>query len=33
MESTLEGTVTYLQFDDCTLNASKQNEESQDRPP
>ena len=33
MESKLEGTVTYLQFVDCTLDAAKQNEEPQDRPP
>ena len=33
MESKLEGTVTYLQFVGCTLDAAKQNEEPQDRPP
>ena len=33
MESKLEDTVTYLQFVDCTLDAAKQNEESQDRTP
>ena len=33
MESKLKGTVTYLQFVDCTLDAAKQNEESQNRPP
>ena len=33
MESKLEGTVNYLQFVDCTLDAAKQKEEPQDRPP
>ena len=33
MESKLEGKVNYLQFVDCTLDAAKQNEEPQDRPP
>ena len=33
MERKLEGTVTYLQFVDCTRDTAKQNEESQDRPP
>ena len=33
MESKLEGAVNYLQFVDCTLDAAKQNEEPQDRPP
>ena len=33
MKSKLEGTVTYLQFIDCTLNAEKQNEEQQNKPP
>ena len=33
MESKLEGTVTYLQIVNCTLDAAKQNEEPQDRPP
>ena len=33
MESKLEGTVNYLQFVYCTLDAAKQNEELQDRPP
>ena len=33
MESKLEGIVNYLQFIDCTLDATKQNEELQDRPP
>ena len=33
MESMLEGTVNYLQFVDCTLDAATQNEEPQDRPP
>ena len=33
MESKLEGTVTCLQFFDCTLDAAKQNEEPLDRPP
>ena len=33
METKLKGTVNYLQFIDCTLDAVKQNEEQQDRPP
>ena len=33
MESKLEDTVTYLQFIDCTLDAAKQNEKLQNRPP
>ena len=33
MESKLEGTVNYLQFIDSTLDAAKQTEEPQDRPP
>ena len=33
MEIKLEGTVNYLQFVDCTLDAAKENEEAQDRPP
>ena len=33
MESKLEGTVNYLQFVDCTLDAAKQIEESWDRLP
>ena len=33
MESELEGTVNYLQFVDCTLDAAKQNEETEDKPP
>ena len=33
MESKLECTVNYLQFVDCTLDATKQNQETQDRPP
>ena len=33
MKSKLEGTVYYLQFVDYTLNAAKQNDEPQDRPP
>ena len=33
MESKLEGTVTYLQFVDCTLDAAEQNEAPQDKPP
>ena len=32
MKSKLEGTVNYLQFIDCTLDAVKQNEEPQDTP-
>ena len=32
MESKLEGTVNYLQFAYCPLDAEKQNEELQDRP-
>ena len=32
MESTPERAVNYLQFIDCTLDATKQNEELQDRP-
>ena len=31
MESKLEGTVNYLQFIDCILDAAKRNEEPQDR--
>ena len=33
MESKLEGTVNYLPFVDCTLDAAKQNEEPQGRLP
>ena len=33
MESKLESTVNYLQFVDYTLDAAKENEEPQDRPP
>ena len=33
MENKLDGTVTYLQFGDCTLDAAQQNEEPQYRPP
>ena len=33
MKSKLEGTVNYLRFVDFTLDAAKQNEELQDRPP
>ena len=33
MESMLEGTVNYLQFVASTLDAAKQTEEPQDRPP
>ena len=33
METKLEDAVTYLQFVYCTLDAAKQNEEPQDRPP
>ena len=33
MERKLEGTVNYLQFVECTLDAAKKNEEPQDRPP
>ena len=33
MESKLEGTVTYIQLVDCTLDAAMKNEEPQDRPP
>ena len=33
MESKPESAVNYLQFIDCTLDAAKQNEELQDRPP
>ena len=33
MKSKLEGTVHYLQFVECTLDAAKENEETQDRPP
>ena len=33
MESKLEGTINYLQFVDCTLDAANQNEDLQDRPP
>ena len=33
MESELEGSINHLQFVDCILNAAKQNEEPQDRPP
>ena len=33
MESKLEGTVNYLQFDDWTLDAAKQNKEPQDMLP
>ena len=32
MKIELEGTVNYLQFVGCTLNAVKQNEELQERP-
>ena len=31
MESKLEGTVNYLQFVDCTLDAAKENEEPQEQ--
>ena len=33
MESKPERAVNYFQFIDCTLDAAKQNEELQDRPP
>ena len=33
MESKLEDRVNYLRFVDCTLDAAKENEEPQDRPP
>ena len=33
MESKREGTVNYLRFVDCTLDAAKLNEEPYDRPP
>ena len=33
MKNKLEGTVKYLQFVVCILDAAKQNEELQDRPP
>ena len=33
MESKLEGTVTYLQFVDYTLDAAKKDEKPQDRQP
>ena len=33
MENKLEGTVNYLQFINCNLDAAKQNEEPYDRPP
>ena len=33
MESKLEGTVNYLKFIACALDAVKQNEEPQDMPP
>ena len=33
MESKLVGTVNYLQFADCPLDAAKQTEKPQDRPP
>ena len=33
MEKKLEGTINYLQIVDCTLDAEKQKEEPQDRPP
>ena len=33
MESKLEGTVNYLQFVACNLDAAKQNEEPQDKLP
>ena len=33
MESKLRGTVNYLQFFDCALDAAKQNKEPCDRPP
>ena len=33
MESKLEDTVNYCQYVDCTLDAAKQNEDLQDRPP
>ena len=32
MEIKLQGTVNYLQFADCTIDAAKQNE-VQDKPP
>ena len=31
MKHTLESAVNYLQFDDCNLDAAKQNEKLQDR--
>ena len=33
MKTKRKDTVNYLQFVDCTLDAAKQNEESQERPP
>ena len=33
MESNLKGTVNYLQFVDCSLDAAKQSEKLQDGPP
>ena len=33
MENKLKSIVNYLQFVDCILDAAKQNEEPQDRPP
>ena len=33
VDSKLEGTFTYLQFVDFTLDAANQNEEPKDRPP
>ena len=33
MESKLESTADYLQIVDCTLDAAKQKEVLQDRPP
>ena len=32
MESKFKATVNYLQFVDCKVDATKQNEEPQDRP-
>ena len=33
MENKLGGTVNYIKFVDCTLDAAKQNEEPQEKPP
>ena len=33
MKSKLKSTVKYLQFVDCTLDAAKENDASQDMPP